>query len=95
MALDDRDYYREELARKRGVRRPAPFGQPIATRAKRSSLSKTRALSTMPAVAATTPLLDTMIAEKRQPRRWPWLTTFAALASVIAAEAAWLLHSWH
>jgi hypothetical protein len=34
MALDDRDYYREELARKRGVRPPAPFGQPIATRAK-------------------------------------------------------------
>jgi hypothetical protein len=27
MSLDDRDYYREELARKRGVRPPAPFGQ--------------------------------------------------------------------
>jgi hypothetical protein len=85
MALDDRDYYREELARKRGVRPPAPFGQPIATRAKRS----------MTAVAAATPLLDAMIGEERQPRRWRWLTTFAVLASVIAVEAAWLLHSWH
>jgi hypothetical protein len=27
MSLDDRDYYREELAQKRGVRAPAPFGQ--------------------------------------------------------------------
>lgn len=26
MSLDDRDYYREELARKRGVRPPQPFG---------------------------------------------------------------------
>ena len=28
MALDDRDYYREELARKRGIRPPGPFGRP-------------------------------------------------------------------
>jgi hypothetical protein len=84
MALDDRDYYREELARKRGVRPPLPFGQPIAPPAKRSAL----------AVSAATPLLDTMIGEKRQPQRWPWLATFAVLASVIVAEAAWLLHSW-
>jgi hypothetical protein len=85
MALDDRDYYREELARKRGVRPPLPFGQAIVTHAKRS-------MSAVSAVSASTPLLDAMIAEKRQPRRWPWLTTFAALASVIAAEAAWLLY---
>ena len=31
MALDDRDFYRKELARERGVRPPAPFGCPSRT----------------------------------------------------------------
>jgi hypothetical protein len=86
MALDDRDYYREELARKRGVRPPLPFGQPIAPPAKQSTR----------AVSAATPLLDAMIGERPQPKRWLWPSAFAALASVIVAEAAWLLlHSWN
>jgi len=84
MALDDRDYYREELARKRGVRPPVPFGQQIATPTKQYAS----------AGSATTPLLAA-IGEKRQPKRWPWFATFAVLTSVIAAEAAWLLLSWH
>jgi hypothetical protein len=84
MAFDDRDYYREELARKRGVRPPLPFGQPIATTTKQSASAT---------VSAATPLLDAMIGEKRPPKRWPWLGTFALLASIIVAEAVWLLHS--
>ncbi|HET7879862.1 MAG TPA: hypothetical protein VFL55_03180 [Acetobacteraceae bacterium] len=46
-----------------------------------------------PRSASPTPFLDAMRGEQPQPARWPRLA-FAALASIIFADAVWLLFSW-
>jgi hypothetical protein len=48
MSLDDRDYYREDLARKRGIRPPVPLDQRVTTKPGQQVLGPT-------------PLLDRMI----------------------------------
>ena len=63
MSLDDRDYYREELARKRGLRARQPFGHRPASKTPPPKPSKP------PPPPRATPLLDQII-DVNPPVHW-------------------------
>jgi hypothetical protein len=91
MPLDDRDYYREELARKRGVRPPAPFGQDVPT-AKPKLPRLTPQPMWEPSPRPTTPpRASKPIAAPTARSLWLWNVAIAVLGTIILAELLWLM----